>query len=136
MDQAAYGSDSFHLEIDGISAGNFVSCSGLGAKVEVLEYAEGGAEEPVRLRGRVTFDNIVLERGVVRSRDLYEWFLKGDRRDGAIVMVSPAGEEILRWAFVRGWPCRWEGPLLDASRAEVALELLEITHEGLRWIER
>jgi len=32
---------------------------------------------------------------------------------------------------VRGWPAKWEGPALNARTNEVAIETLEIAHEGL-----
>jgi phage tail-like protein len=38
---------------------------------------------------------------------------------------------VLRWNFVRGWPAKWEGPALNAKANEVAIETLEIAHEGL-----
>lgn len=123
--------DCFHLEVDGISEAGFVRCSGLGARREVFACYEGGAEAPRVLRGRVAYETIVLERGVAKDTTLYEWFLRGDRRDGAIVLVATSGEELARWRFVRGWPCAWRGPRLDASRAEVAVEALEIVHEGI-----
>lgn len=132
MDEIAHARDSFHLEIEGISAGSFVRCWGLGARSEVIEVREGGSGRARRLRGATRFENIVLERGVVRDSELYEWFSSGERRDGAVVLLGPDGRETLRWSFERGWPCRWEGPALDATRPEVALELLEIVHEGLR----
>ena len=140
---SAHGADGFHLEIEGISAARFVRCAGLAASRSVFEYAEGGSRAARKLPGDEVFSNIVLERGVARDRELFEWYAKGDRRDGAVVLLGADGREVLRWAFSRGWPCRWEGPPLDARRAEVALELLdaalellEITHEGLQCVAR
>jgi phage tail-like protein len=133
--QSPARADSFHLELEGVSTGSFVSCSGLGARAGVFEYAEGGLGGVRKFRGETRFSSLLLERGVTRSRELYQWFERGDRRDGAVVLLSPAGKEVMRWSFQRGWPCRWQGPLLDARSAEVALELLEIAHEGLAWSE-
>jgi phage tail-like protein len=132
MGDTVHVTDSFHLEIEGISAGSFVRCSGLGARWETIEVREGGSGRARRLRGDTRFENIVLERGVVRDPELYDWFVSGRRRDGAIVLLGSDGREAFRWTFERGWPCRWEGPSLDATRAEVAIEILEIVHEGLR----
>ena len=124
-------SDSFHVELGGISAGGFLRCSGLGGGVDVFDYLEGGSEVPRRFVGTRHFDTIVLERGLTKSRQLYDWFCRGDRRDGAIVLLSRGGEERMRWGFSRAWPRRWEGPDLDADRSEVAVERLEIVHEGI-----
>ncbi len=129
-------SDCFHLEIDGVSAGGFLRCSGLGSRIDTFEYAEGGTDAPRRFAGDRHFDTIVLEKGLTKSRELYDWFEHGERRDGAIVLLARTGEERLRWEFAAGWPRRWQGPLLDADSTEVAVERLEIVHEGLRCPER
>ena len=126
---------SFLLEIEGISSAAFVRCAGLGARVEIVEHLEGG-HGVRRFRGDIAHGNIVLERAVSADHELEDWFRKGDRRDGAVVLLSPSGKEACRWAFTRGWPCRWEGPVLDARAREAALELLEIAHEGVRWVAR
>ena len=123
--------DTFHVEIDGLSAGGFLRCRGLDGVVEVFEYQEGGSNERRRFRGDRVFSNIILERGLVRRRDLYDWFLTGERRDGAVVLLNRVGHEQMRWNFVRAWPCRWRGPEFDASESGVAVESLEIVHEGI-----
>jgi phage tail-like protein len=126
---------SFLLEIDGISSAAFVRCSGLGGRVGVVEHLEGG-HGIRRFPGEASHGNIVLERAVSADHELEEWFGKGDRRDGAVVLLSPSGKEVCRWAFTRGWPCRWEGPVLDARGREAAIEVLEIAHEGVHWVAR
>lgn len=123
--------DCFHVEIEGLSTGGFLRCSGLGGTVDVVEFVEGGATTPRRFPGERRFSPIVLEQGLTRGQLLYEWFVDGEPRDGAIVLVGRGGEERLRWTFRAGWPTRWLGPSLDASSAEIAVERLEIVHEGL-----
>ncbi len=127
--------DCFHLEIDGLSTGGFLRCSGLGGEVDVLEFAEGGTVTPRRFAGDRRFSPIVLEKGLTRGHDLYDWFVGGEPRDGAIVLLGRTGEERLRWEFLAGWPKRWEGPSLDANSSEVAVERLEIVHEGLSCLD-
>ena len=56
---------------------------------------------------------------------------KTDRRSGTIALLDESGNLVLRWRFVEGWPAKWEGPALDATANEVAIETLEIAHEGL-----
>ena len=124
--------DCFHLEIEGISTAGFLSCSGLGGRVEVFEYLEGGMDTPSRFAGARSYTNLVLRRGLTTGNELYEWFLRGDRRSGAVVLVSRHGEEKKRWEFTAAWPCAWQGPRLDAAVTRVAIEFIEIVHEGLR----
>ncbi len=131
-----HGSGAFFLEVEGIAAASFARCEGLGASRAVFAYHEGGAPRPRLLAGDETFTPIVLERGLARDRELFEWFRRAERRDGAVVLLDPGGREVARWTFARGWPSRWEGPELDAGEAAVALERLEIVHEGLAWAPR
>ena len=39
--------------------------------------------------------------------------------------------EVMRWNFRDGWPTKWTGPTFNASGSEIAVETLEIAHEGL-----
>jgi len=128
--------DRFCLELDGLAAASFTRCGGLEAATTVLSYHEGGATAPRALRGEPVLRPLVLERGLARDAELYEWYRRGDRRDGAIVLLAEGGREACRWLFRRGWPCVWEGPSLDAAAAAAALERLEIVHEGIQWIVR
>jgi phage tail-like protein len=56
---------------------------------------------------------------------------KVERMNGSIVLMDDAGEEQARWNFVAGWPTKWTGPSFNATSNEVAIETLEIAHEGI-----
>ena len=81
------------------------------------------------------YANIVLNR--TDPRPLALELAQGDRerqdhrRSGSIILLDEAGQQVLRWNFVRGWPAKWEGPAINARASEVAIETLETTHEGL-----
>ena len=127
----------FRLEIDGLTSAAFSECSGLSSSVEVIEYRTGGEPaSPRKLPGVRKFTNITLRRGITQDRELWNWYktvLDGapKRRNGSVVLMNEDGNDVLRWNFQRGWPCKYEGPALNASSSEVAIETLEIAHEGL-----
>jgi phage tail-like protein len=53
------------------------------------------------------------------------------RKNMSVVLLNDAGEEVLRFNFTNAWPVKWSGPNLNAETNEIAIETLEITHEGL-----
>ena len=125
--------DSFHVELDGVSKAGFTRCSGLARTAAVFEYHEGGYEGLRYFQDGSAGGRLILERGLVLDRELWDWFEQSDVRDGAVVLIDRTGREKTRWRFERAWPCHWEGPLFRAESNEVALERLEIVYEILRW---
>ena len=117
--------------------GSFAEVSGLEVEVSVIEYRNGSEDTTVRkLPGLRKFTNITLKRGVIGDLTLWTWIksvLDGQvlRADGTITLLDESGQPVMRWTFRRGWPCKWTGPTLNAAKNEVAIETLEICHEGL-----
>lgn len=118
--------------------GGFSECVGLESTMQVEEYREGGRNDGVlKFPGRIAGANIRLKRGVAISTDLWKWheaYLRGTgkRRDGVIELLDDGGDVVGTWRFRRGIPIRWVGPNLVAGQSSVAVEELEIAHEGLK----
>ena len=132
-----YKSFNFLVEIDGVQSAGFTECTGLSTETDVIEYREGSDRGGVRkIPGLAKFTNIVLKRGLTRSRDLWNWrkmMIDGDidRRSGAVVVLGDDHAPVARFRFRDGWPSKWEGPRFNAQSSEVAIETLEIAHVGL-----
>lgn len=133
-----YGNFRFLVEIDGITQASFKECSGLGAAVDVIEYREGGDRTTTvhKLPGLTRYTNITLRWGVTDSHELYDWFREVtlgnvQRRNGTIVLLDTDGTPKVRWRFAGGWPVKWEGPDLRGDESGVAIETLEIVHDGI-----
>jgi phage tail-like protein len=133
-----YGQFNFIIEIDGVVKGGFSEASGLTTDTNIIEYREGAEQHgtPRKLPGLIKYNQIVLKRGWTKDRSLWEWRKKvidgkTQRASGSIVLLDEARSEALRWNFREGWPSKWEGPALNAKTSEVAIEMLEIAHEGL-----
>jgi phage tail-like protein len=130
----------FLVEIDGIARAAFSEVSGLESETAVVEYRMGAEPTTVRkLPGLTKYANIVLRRGVTKDDELWNWrkaVVDGnvDRRNGSITLLDDSHNEVVRWNFYNGWPSKWEGPALDAKANEVAIETLEIAHEGLELV--
>lgn len=127
----------FLVEIDGIARAGFRECSGLDSTQDVIEYREGNEGPSSRkLPGMVHNTNITLKRGLTDDLQLWEWREKAargkaERKNGSIIMLDETGAEKLRWNFINAWPTKWTGPTLNAAGNELAIESLEIAHEGL-----
>jgi phage tail-like protein len=127
---------NFRVEIEGLQVAAFHECSGLESNIDVIEHREGGGAIR-KLPGLNKFPNIVLKRGITDNRELYDLHLAAldglvQRKSGSIVLRDRADQEVARWDFVQAWPARWVGPSLTAEGNDVAIETLELAHEGIR----
>jgi phage tail-like protein len=133
-----YKGFNFLVEIDGISVAAFCEVSGLVSETAVIEYRNGSDRISTvrKLPGLTRYANIVLKRGVTQDNQLWNWrkaIEQGtpDRRSGAIVLLDDERIPVRRWRFTDGWPAKLEGPELNAKANDVAIETIEIAHEGL-----
>ena len=127
---------NFKIEVDGITRAGFREASGLDSAQDPVEYREGTGKLTARKPGPKKHSIISLKRGVTDDAELWAWRKKSidgttERKNGSIVLYNDAGEEKVRWNFVGGWPTKWTGPSFNATGNEVAIETLEIAHEGL-----
>ena len=130
---------NFLVEIDGLTAAGFSECSGLSSETDVIEYREGNerAHSARKIPGLTHYGPVTLRRGITTSRDLWDWrqsVIDGQlsRRSVAITLLSESGEPVLRWMLRDAWIAKWEGPHLRARSSEVAIESIELVHEGIR----
>ena len=134
-----YRSFNFRVEIDGLTVGSFSECSGLTSDGDAVDYREG-TDLPLNVRklvGLRKYSNISLKRGYTQNRELWDWYRNivngvADRRNGTIILMDEERKDVLRWDFENGWPNKIEAPAFKATGNEVAIESIEIVHEGLK----
>jgi phage tail-like protein len=133
-----YRSFNFQLEIDGVPLGAFSEVSGLTAEGDAVDYREGtDVQQNVRkLPGLRKYSNITLKRGYTQDKSLWRWYgniVNGqpDRRDVTIVLMNEARQPVLRWHAESAWINKIEGPSFKAAGNEIAMESVELVHEGL-----
>ena len=119
----------------------FQEVKGLGADLEVTAYSEGGVNDHVhQLPVRHSWTRISLRRGLTLGSGLWEWYEAGltqslgARRDGAIILMSAAGIPVSAWEFFGGIAVKWTGPEFNAMQSAVAIESVEIAHDGVRQV--
>jgi phage tail-like protein len=131
-----------------VSPVRFAEVSGIDAAIEIETYHEGGRNtNPLRFTRWGQFSNLVFRRGITDDSSLWEWYQQVQflpaaplRKNGFVLLQAATaasalpgigGQPIAAWFFSNGLPERLTGPGLDAARNEIAIETLEIAHEGL-----
>lgn len=129
------------MEIDQLIVASFSEVSGLSVETEIEEYREGGVNDFVhKLMKGTRHVPIVLKRGLTRNEELWTWHndvVQGKirRRSGSIILYNEYWEEHRRWSFQEAYPIKWVGPDLNATSSEVAIEQIELAHNGFKIIE-
>lgn len=133
-----YRGFNFIIEIDGVPRGAFSEVGGLTAEGDSADYREGTDVQPNvrKLVGLRKYTNITLKRGYTADKALWQWYTNifnglPDRRNVTIVLMNERREPVLRWNAENAWINKIEGPALKASGNEVAMESVELIHEGL-----
>jgi phage tail-like protein len=120
-----------------VAVGGFSECQGLDATMKVEDYNEGGNNGCVlKFPGRTSWTNITLKRGVAANSTLWDWSYaftqgRGKRRDGVIALLNEMMLPNNIWYFRRGLPLKYTGPQMNAAQNSVAIESIEIAHEGI-----
>jgi phage tail-like protein len=135
-----YRNYNFKLDAQGVTEAHFTDCSGMGIKVDTIDYREAGNNQVVRkLPGRVHYSEITLRFGLTDSKQLWEWLMasakgKVERRNVSIIMLGADGADPapgLQWNLSQAWPCEWRGAKLDALGREAAIETLTLVYDTL-----
>jgi phage tail-like protein len=127
------------ITFDGMPTAYFRAVSGLKIEIEVVEFREGGTGDVHKLPGRVKYPNLVLKQGFSGPSELQKWAFRVasgqfEHKNATIVISDQKNQVLARYSLMNGFPAKWEGLDFDASSNEVAIETIEIAHEGLRLI--
>jgi len=136
--QDPFHSYNFAVELDGITRMGFKDCSGLDSTTDATKYREGTDANLAQrqIPGLLTYSNVMLKRGITSDRALWDWresIMKGTtvRRTISIVLRDSKGDEKIRWNIRDCWAVKWAGPTFDATSDAIAIEELELAHEGI-----
>ena len=142
---ATYPLPVFHFEVDwGGARIGFTEVSGLKLSTEVIEYREGinPAYRVQKQPGMQKFDNLTFKRGIfLDDNEFYDWWneirantINGNtiaRRDITVKLLNEDHDPVVVWNIESAWPVSVEGPGLNASNSEVAIETLEVAFENM-----
>ncbi len=130
----------FHFTVQwGGNRIGFSEVSGLTQENQAIEYRDGSFPEysSIKMPGLRKFSNITMKRGIVKAdNDFFKWLStiklnQVERRDVVISLLNEEHTPVMTWKIHNAFPVKVEGPGLKASGNEVAIESIEIAHEGL-----
>ena len=136
----AYPIPAFHFQVDwGGSKIGFSEASGLTVENDVIEYRDGASKEftKIKLPGLKKYSNITLKRGIVPAdNEFFKWLNttkmdKPQRRNLTISLLNEDHNPVMTWKIKNSWPIKVEGPSLKSDDNNVAVESIELAHEGL-----
>lgn len=135
----------FGVEFQGQVVGAFRECTGLGSEHQVVEYKASGPKGEFIIKkvpGRIKWNNIVLKRGITDAMDMWKWRKQVEdgkvtdaRKNGTITMYDQSGAALAKWNFINAWPSKISGPSGNSNTNDVAIEEMELTHEGYERVQ-
>ncbi len=137
---ATYPLPKFHFLVQwgGVRIG-FTEVTGLDMQVEAIEYREGSSPEysKIKMPGMHKFSNITLKRGTIQGdSEFYKWIntislTVSERRDIIISLLNETHVPVMTWKAKNAFPIKVQASDLKSDGNEVAIETLELAHEGL-----
>ncbi|AWW32980.1 MULTISPECIES: phage tail protein [Echinicola] len=136
----SYPLSKFHFSVEwGKDKIGFTEISGLDMETEIIEYRDGAMPEysKIKMPGMQKFSNLTMKRGTFQGNNkYYEWYQtinlnKVERRDITISLLNEEHEPVVTWKVKNAWPLKIQSTDLKGDGNEVAIESMEIAHEGL-----
>jgi phage tail-like protein len=137
---AEYPLPKFHFIVEwGGTRIGFTEASGLDRQIDVIEYREGASKEyhKIKMPGLQKFSNVTLKRGTFKGdNQFWDWLNTVqlntiERRDLTIKLLNENHEPVVTWQIKQSWPVKIQSTDLKADGNEVAIETLELAHEGM-----
>lgn len=136
-------------QVEGTAA--FSEVTGVEASVDVIEFRQGNANSlaPVKIPGLVKHGNVTLKFGYTLDSKFKQWIqecvseVRGqmprynvqieliDINGGAPQQLAQAVSGTRVWQLTNAWVCKYQGPDLNATQSEVAIETVELAYEEL-----
>lgn len=132
----------FIVSIDGLGSAAFQTCSEVAMEAATVEQWEGGVLISNKSPGRITVDDVTLERGATADQDLYDWFLtmadvsahaglvdEEYKRMADLLQLDRDNTVIRRWRLHNVWPKRFVGGSWDNGADENVVESVVLAYD-------
>ena len=136
----------FRVDIDGITTGDkevsFQEVSGINASVGEMTFNEGGENRFVhRLPDRVSYEKLVLKRGMLTGSKMIAWFKDAvesfsfDPKTVTVTLLNSEHDPLEAWSFIQAYPVKWSISGFNAQNNEIVIETVELSFQYFRRLE-
>ena len=132
----------FYFSVDITDVGEnmgFQEVSGLEINTEVIEYRAGNSQgySTIKMPGMYNSGNVTLKKGVfAKDNAFWKWFNQVTastiaRQTVTIRLLDEGGQATMVWTLANAFPIKITSTDLKSDGNEVAVETIEIAHEGI-----
>ena len=130
----------FSVDIGGVGENlPFQEVTGLETETQMIEYRAGNSKafSTIKMPGIQKVGNVTLKKGVfVKDNKFADWYnqIKMNtikRQSVTIKLLDESGKPTMTWKLANAWPSKILSTDLKSDGNDVAVETLEIVHEGL-----
>ena len=138
---SAYAQRFENLFFKKLSDTEGVTIAWIDSVADVMEYREGDmVRTPMKIPGLKKYSNITLKKGLADSKVMYDWVIAGvdgavQRKTITISLMDETAAVVASWQVINAWPMKYTAPDFNATSSEVAIETLEIAHEGMTRVQ-
>ena len=118
---------------------SFQEVSGLETDTQPIEYRHGDSKlfSTIKMPGIVKTGNVTLKKGIfVNDNNFQIWYdaikMNVIKRETVVIqLLDETGSPTMTWTLSNAWPTKITGTNMKSDANEVAIETLELAHEGL-----
>lgn len=132
----------FYFEVDITDVGTklpFQEVSGLEMETQAIEYRAGNNPtfSTIKMPGIKKSGNVTLKKGIfAKDNKFFDWqknisMNTIQRSTVTIRLLDESGSPTMTWTLTNAWPTKITGTDLKSDGNEVAVESIELAHEGL-----
>lgn len=117
----------------------FQEVSGLETENQVIEYRNDNNKtfSTIKMPGIAKTGNVTLKKGIfAKGNKFFDWYssikMNVLKKETVIIqLLDQQGNPTMTWTLTNAWPTKITGTDLKSDGNEVAVETIEIAHEGL-----
>jgi phage tail-like protein len=119
---------------------SFQEVSGLDVEAQPIEYRLGDSKQfsTVKMPGLQKSGNVTMKKGIYKGDNkFWDWFnaiqMNTIKRETVVIsLLDETGGNTMVWTLANAWPTKITGTDLKSDGNEVAIETIELVHEGLK----